>query len=83
MGPKERCVSYSEGKELAEKYNIHFMEVSAKDNTNIESLFRKLTEQVIEYTDVKIEETVVRNGNGLEDLEKKRLKKDENKCCNT
>jgi small GTP-binding protein len=34
-----REVLYEEGKEIAEKYNIDFFEVSAKNNINIENMF--------------------------------------------
>lgn len=34
---------------VAKKYQMEFMEVSAKDGTNINSLFSKLGEKVAEY----------------------------------
>ena len=43
LNAKERCVSYAEGKELADKYKLPFMEVSAKDNINVDNLFNSLT----------------------------------------
>lgn len=61
LSSKERCVSYEEGKELAEKYRLPFMEVSAKENTNIDALFDLLTERVIEFSESKIQETIMGN----------------------
>lgn len=40
----ERKVSYQQGQELAEKYGMHFLEVSAKEDINISQVFEKLTE---------------------------------------
>ena len=54
--------------------------MSAKDNINVDTLFNSLTEKVIEFTDSKIQETVM--GNVLEDLEVKRKSQEgKNKCC--
>lgn len=38
----ERQVDTSEGKQLADQYNIPFLETSAKDNVNISDIFQKL-----------------------------------------
>lgn len=35
----ERQVTFSEGKQLADQYNIPFLEVSAKENINIADIF--------------------------------------------
>lgn len=40
---KDRQVSIQEGQELANKLNIPFIEASAKDSTNVQQLFVKLT----------------------------------------
>jgi GTPase SAR1 family protein len=39
---QERRVDVSEGRELAQQYNIPFMEVSAKENINISEVFMTL-----------------------------------------
>ena len=39
----KRQVSYDNGKELAEKYGINFMETSAKETVNIDNLFESTT----------------------------------------
>lgn len=43
----ERKVSYKQGEELAERYGMDFLEVSAKDGSNIEEIFNKLTDKVM------------------------------------
>ena len=37
---EQRQVSYNEGKDLANKYNIKFIETSAKNGTNVNELFQ-------------------------------------------
>ena len=44
----ERVVTYKEGKEMAEKYNIIFFETSAKSGENIKNVFQTMGEQVRE-----------------------------------
>ena len=39
----KRQVTYDNGKELAEKYGINFMETSAKETVNIDNLFESTT----------------------------------------
>ncbi len=41
-----RQVSTDEGKELAEYYNVHFLETSAKDSKNIEEAFIIMTREI-------------------------------------
>lgn len=56
------------------------MEVSAKENINVDALFNLLTEKVIEFSESKIQETIM--GNVLEDLTKsKRKQNSQKKCC--
>ena len=58
------------------------MEVSAKENVNVEAMFTNLTERVIQFSNSKIQETIM--GNVLEDLEAKRRKSGNNSkknCC--
>ena len=42
----ERSVSYEEGKELAKKYNISFMESSAKTGYQVKEAFEILAKEV-------------------------------------
>lgn len=51
---KERQVSIEEGTELANKLNIPFVEASAKDSTNVQQLFIKLTTILTELHSHKI-----------------------------
>ncbi|ODV92045.1 hypothetical protein CANCADRAFT_63438 [Tortispora caseinolytica NRRL Y-17796] len=41
-----RVVSYDEGKELADRLNIPFIETSAKSNTNVDEAFFSLSRQI-------------------------------------
>ena len=43
----KREVSYQEGKDFAQKNNMLFFEVSAKNNTNINEAFESLVEEII------------------------------------
>jgi GTPase SAR1 family protein len=44
----KRQVSTKDAESLADKYGIKFMEVSAKDNTNIEELFLDIVKSLLE-----------------------------------
>ena len=46
----KRKVSYQEGKDFAIKYNMLFLEASAKDNINIKEAFELLIEEIINST---------------------------------
>ena len=43
-----RVVTYTEGKNFAEKENIEFIETSAKDGKNINELFELMTKEILE-----------------------------------
>ena len=43
---EDRCVDYSEGKQLADEIGIQFFEVSAKENTNVLEAFTGLVEEI-------------------------------------
>ena len=42
----QRQVSQEEGKDLAEHYNIRFLETSAKESTNVEEAFTMMTKEI-------------------------------------
>ena len=42
----KRQVSTEEGKELAEHYNVRFMETSAKDCKNVDEAFQLMTKEI-------------------------------------
>ena len=72
----DRKVSYEAASELAEKYNIKLVEVSAKENRNIDEVFEELTHLVIGNKDL------TKSVKGKVPLEKnggKKKKKDD--CC--
>lgn len=43
---ESRQVSTDEGKELADQYNIRFMETSAKESNNVEEAFTLMTKEI-------------------------------------
>ncbi|KAF0991690.1 hypothetical protein HZS_491 [Henneguya salminicola] len=45
--PEDRKVSIQEAKIKADKYNIKFMESSAKDDVNVKEIFSYLSEQIV------------------------------------
>lgn len=42
----KRKVTFDEGKELAGRYNIQFLETSAKNTTNVTEAFHKLSKEI-------------------------------------
>ncbi len=74
---KDRKVSLKQGETLAEKYNMQFIETSAKQDSNISSVFEKLTDQVV----VRLgDELFLKNKNVALDKEKKK-QKSKSDCC--
>lgn len=71
----DRKVSYEAASELAEKYSIKLIEVSAKENRNVDELFEELTRQVIGNKDLtkSVKEKLP--------LEKNGGKKKKDDCC--
>ena len=57
---QDRKVSKKQGEQLAAQYEIDWIETSAKDDSNIEEVFEKLTEKVMEKVDIEapIKETI-------------------------
>lgn len=54
-------MSYNEGKELADKYNSTFIEASAKEGINVDTIFDTLGRQIMErlQKDDSIKETTM------------------------
>ena len=77
----KRQVSTKDAESLADKYGIKFMEVSAKDNTNIDALFLNIIKRLLEnYLKSKGDSINTSSTNNVV------LKKDKNlnkkkKCC--
>ena len=46
-------MTYTEGKNFAEKENIEFIETSAKDGKNINELFELMTKEILELQATK------------------------------
>ena len=42
----QRAVSIEEGQELAEHYNVRFLETSARDSKNVEQAFTLMTREI-------------------------------------
>ena len=45
---EERKVSFEEGKKKADSYQIDFYETSAKNNINVENVFKYLTDKIVQ-----------------------------------
>ena len=75
----QRSVSKENGKDLADKYGIQFMEVSAKETINIDLLFENAAKTFLSrQVSGKEKKTVNPNGLNLNEEEKKEEKKG---CC--
>tara|TARA_B100000674_G_C37978072_1_gene980502 strand:+ start:6982 stop:7599 length:618 start_codon:yes stop_codon:yes gene_type:complete len=73
-----RSVSIEEAENFAEKYGMSYIETSAKNNKNIETIFLKLAVDIYKLSqnnEKKNTDVIV-----LTDTKSKRIKK---KCCNT
>ena len=49
LSPDEWEVQSLEGKTLADKFGVTFMEVSAKTGANVQELFQKIGEEIVEF----------------------------------
>ena len=75
----QRSVSKENGKDLADKYGIQFMEVSAKETINIDLLFENAAKTFLSrQVSGKEKKTVNPNGLNLNEEEKKEEQKG---CC--
>lgn len=70
----DKVITTEEGQEMAKKYNIEFLEASAKDGTNVKESFCTLAESVLQI--VKKDEGGFFNLNG-----KEKTKTDKKKNC--
>lgn len=71
----KRKVSYSEGKMIAEKYDVPFFECSAKNNINIDEMFNTITKTCLVTMKKKEKSTPIKPSVSLSTRKKK------NKCC--
>ena len=75
----QRVVSKENGKDLADKYGIQFMETSAKETINVDLLFENAAKTFLSrQVSGKEKKTVNPNGLNLNEEEKKEEKKG---CC--
>ena len=77
-----RKVSTDEGKELADQYNIRFIESSAKDNSNVEEAFTLMTKEIksrVVHTETKTKPAQTRKR--LNAQNKTLNKKKDKNCC--
>ena len=77
-----RKVSTDEGKELADQYNIRFIESSAKDNSNVEEAFTLMTKEIksrVVHTETKTKPA--QTGKRLNAQNKTLNKKKDKNCC--
>jgi Ras-related protein Rab-1A len=78
----ERQISYEEAKEYADSLEIPYLEVSVKNGTNIDNIFKLLSEKIIKdtsmYSDIISEKLSEDCYISLNEFDKKK----EKKCCN-
>ncbi len=80
-----RQVSFDEGKELAEHYNVRFLETSAKDCKNVEEAFTMMTREIksrVAITQPKRPNT--ENGSTtriVKSSNNKKIQKEKSTCC--
>jgi Ras-related protein Rab-1A len=78
----KREITYKEGKEFADMYDLKYIEVSASNNINIDNIFDFLSKELIEQTNknLKIYNKQISNNHyiSLNDTEDKKKKY----CCN-
>jgi Ras-related protein Rab-1A len=79
---ESRQVSVDEGKELADQYNIRFMETSAKESANVEEAFTLMTKEIksrVVHTEAR---KPTQTGKKLAAPKNKKLeKKNGSNCC--
>ena len=49
---EERVISFEQGQELAKNFNVSFFECSAKTGNNIEFIFEKLGEEIMDSSEL-------------------------------
>lgn len=78
---ESRQVSTDEGKELADQYNIRFMETSAKESANVEEAFTLMTKEIksrVVHTEAR---KPTQTGKKLAAPKNKKLEKKTGNCC--
>ena len=81
---KQREISKEEAEEFATKYNLIFLETSAKDNINVDKLFEYFTYKLVKYFEQNQDQYI----GGGEDLDSFKtfenldIKADNKKKCN-
>lgn len=73
----EREISYEEGKNFADSNKYYFMEISCKENKNIDKAFNTIIEAT--YNEIIKKEIIDSDDKII--LRTKKLQKDKKKCC--
>ena len=77
-----RKVGKDEAEELSNKYGIQYIEVSAKDNNNVEELFINTTEIFLSRNALSSNKGVVKESIGIDiNKEEKEMEKKKSTCC--
>ena len=74
-----RTVNSNEAEEVADKYGVRYLEVSAKTGENIDDIFHNLLDMLIEHYDFNEEKHIKLTHKKEEEEEKEKLKK--KGCC--
>lgn len=79
--PKKREVSEEEGRNYAEKYKMRYIETSAKENTNIERIFKNIVVELMIQSASLIGEEIQVRGSSLVYENPRKGKKYKKNCC--
>ena len=82
-----RNISYEEGEELANRFNMMFFETSALNGDNIDKLFNDTAETIVKkmennYYDLSNEDCGIKLGSGKKKINLNDEPKNKKKCCN-
>lgn len=80
---QKRAVSFEQGKDFAKKFNIEFVETSAKDSINIQDLFISTTKTFIskQLVNPMTKSSVSFTGDGVMINTNNKAKKKDDGCC--
>jgi Ras-related protein Rab-1A len=77
----QRQVTYDQGKEFADTYEMKFIETSAKSSLNVEDAFTTMTKEIITLKKKNVEQEDSKKKNLINFNESKNIQKQERGCC--
>ena len=77
----QRQVTYDQGKEFADTYEMKFIETSAKSSLNVEDAFTTMTKEIITLKKKSVEQEDSKKKNLINFNDSKNIQKQEKGCC--